>query len=153
MLPFVPLASMPPFAARRVWLIFNLAFLAIALYLISRITHFRFSAVWLIALCSYPALRSNILLGAVLPASLAMFSASAFCAFAAGMPVAGVITGCSAALKLYGAPFLLFFAAVKAKSGGPRHAARNARLILRRRFALRMARCRILRRASSFPAR
>ena len=113
MAPFLPLASMPPLAARRVWLIFNLAFLAIALHLISRITHFRFSAVWLIALCSYPALRSNILLGQYYLLLLAMFSALAFCLVRGWDAGAGVLTGCSAALKLYGAPFLLFFAAAK----------------------------------------
>jgi hypothetical protein len=113
MLPFLPVASMPPLAARRVWLIFNLAFLAAALYLISRITHFRFSAVWLIALCSYPALRSNVLLGQYYLLLLAMSSALAFCLVRGWDVGAGVISGCSAALKLYGAPFLLFFAAVR----------------------------------------
>jgi len=113
MLPFLPLASMPPLAARRVWLIFNLAFLALALYLISRITHFRLSAAWLIALCSYPALRSNILLGQYYLLLLAMLSAIAFCLVRGWTASAGVISGCSAALKLYGAPFLLFFAAIR----------------------------------------
>ena len=115
MLPFLPVASMPPLAARRVWLIFNLAFLATALCLISRVTGFRWSSAWLIALCSYPALRSNILLGQYYLLLLAMFSALAFCLFRGWDAGAGVLSGCSAALKLYGAPFLLFFAAAKRK--------------------------------------
>jgi len=113
MLPLLPLASLPPLAARRVWLIFNLAFLGLALYLISRITQFRLSTAWLIALCSYPALRSNILLGQYYLLVLAMLSASAFCLVRGWDASAGVISACSASLKLYGAPFLLFFAAIR----------------------------------------
>jgi hypothetical protein len=113
MLPFLAVASMPPLAARRVWVIFNLAFLATALYLISRVTGFRLSTVWLIALCSYPALRSNILLGQYYLLLLAMFSALAFCLVRGRDTAAGILSGCSAVLKLYGAPFLLFFAAAR----------------------------------------
>ena len=115
MLPLLPIASMPPLAARRIWLISNLAFLAIALCLISRITHFRLSVVWLIALCSYPALRSNILLGQYYLLLLVMLSAVPFCLVRGWNRSAGIISGCSAALKVYGAPFLLFFAAIKRK--------------------------------------
>lgn len=113
MLPFLPLASMPPSVARRIWLICNLAFLALSLYLISRITHFRFSAVWLIALCSWPALHSNILLGQYYLLLLVMLSAVAFCLVRGWNASAGAISGCAAALKLYGAPFLLFFPSIK----------------------------------------
>jgi hypothetical protein len=111
MLPLIPVSFLPPERARQVWLVLNILFLAVSLVLIARTTRLRFAAVWLIALCSYPALRSNLLSGQYYLLLLALLAFCAYCMDRGHDGMAGVAAGMAAALKLYGLPLALFFIA------------------------------------------
>ena len=63
MLPLIPLASLTPVNAKRAWLVLNLGFLSLTLWLFSRITKFSIARLWLIVFAGYAALRQNFWLG------------------------------------------------------------------------------------------
>src|SRR6202451_2914296 len=63
MLPFVPLTGLAPQTAKRIWLLFNLFFLVATVWLLSKVTRFRFETIWLLAFCGYFSLRTNFLYG------------------------------------------------------------------------------------------
>jgi hypothetical protein len=110
MLPIVPLAGLAPQTAKRIWLLFNLAFLAATIRLLSGATRFGVEMVALLAFSGWGSLHSNFLLGQyyvflLFLLTLAFYRMHRGQAFAAGFAL-----GIACALKLYGAPFLLYFA-------------------------------------------
>ena len=115
-LPLLPLASLAPVDAKRVWLVLNLGFLALTLWLFSRMTAFSVAQAWLIVFGGYLALRQNFWLGQYYVFLLAILTVAVWCLLrslqrpaAASFAIATLAT--AFALKLYGAPFFLFLAA------------------------------------------
>ncbi len=109
MVPLIPLSWLAPQNAKQVWLICNLIFLAISAALIGRITRLSAGTVLLIAFAGYLSLESNFVLGqyyifVLLFLTLGVWSLIRGRAFAGGFWM-GVIC----MLKLYSAPFFLYF--------------------------------------------
>ncbi len=111
MLPLLPLAALGPIEARRVWLILNLGFLALTLWLFSRMTAFSLAQAWLIVFGGYLALRQNFWLGQYYVFLLAILTIAAWSLLRSLDRPAGAAIAATFALKLYGAPFFLFLAA------------------------------------------
>lgn len=111
MLPMVPYAGFPPQQAKQIWLTINLAFLIATVWLLSRITKYSLETVWLLAFCGYFSLRTNFLFGQYYVFLLFLLTLAFYSLHRNKQLPAGILTGIAFALKLYGGPFLLYFAA------------------------------------------
>ena len=110
-LPLLPLAALRPVDAKRGWLVLNLGFLTLTLWLFSRMTTFSVAQAWLIVFGGYLALRQNFWLGQYYVFLLAILTIAAWCLLRSLERPAGAAIAATFALKLYGAPFFLFLAA------------------------------------------
>jgi hypothetical protein len=111
MLPLIPLAGLSPIDAKRVWLVLNLGFLTLTLWLSSRTTTFSVAQTWLIVFGGYLAMRQNFWLGQYYVFLLAILTIAAWCLLRSFERPAAAAIATTFALKLYGAPFFLFLAA------------------------------------------
>jgi hypothetical protein len=111
MLPLVPLTGLPPQHAKQIWLVLNLAFLLASVWLLSKVTKFSFASIWLLAFCGYFSLRTNFLYGQYYVFLLFLLTLAFYFLHRNKEGVSGATTGIAFALKLYGGPFLLYFAA------------------------------------------
>lgn len=109
MLPFVPLTYFAPLTAKRVWILLNCGFLGASLWLLSRVTRFRASHLALLAACGWDAWRANFAYGQYYV--FLLFLLILLYVFRARPGAAGALAGLGFALKLYTAPYLLWFAA------------------------------------------
>jgi glycosyl transferase family 87/WD40 repeat protein len=110
MLPLLPLASLDPQRAKQVWLIFGLLFFAASIWMLALLTKFRPAEVLSLALVAYGALSANFVLGQYYLLLLFLLTASAWCLLRGRPFFAGALLGLIFALRLYTAPFLLYFA-------------------------------------------
>jgi hypothetical protein len=110
MLPIVPLAGFVPQTAKRIWLLFNVVFLAATLLMLSRVTRFGVAPVALLAFAGWGSLYSNFLLGQYYVFLLFLLTLAFYCMHRGRARAGGVVMGIVCGLKLYGAPFLLYFA-------------------------------------------
>ena len=111
MIPFLPLAGLPPQRAKQVWLALELLFLGAAIWFLSRLTGFHYAEVFLLAMLARGALSGNLALGQYYLFLLLLLSAAAWCILRGRQFSGGVLIGVIFALKLYTAPFLIYFAA------------------------------------------
>jgi hypothetical protein len=111
MLPLVPVAGFPAQTAKRIWLSVNLIFLIGGVWLLSRITSFRFEHIALILFAGYGTLQSNFLLGQYYIFLFFLLTLAFYFLQQKQWALSGAICGAVFALKLYGAPFLVYFAA------------------------------------------
>jgi hypothetical protein len=109
MLPIVPLAAFAPQPAKRIWLLFNLAFLAATLRILSRITRFSMAQVALLAFAGWGSLDSNFVLGQYYVFLLFLLTVAFYWMHRGHAFAAGLVMGVACGLKLYGAPFLVYF--------------------------------------------
>jgi hypothetical protein len=111
MLPLVPMAGFPAQTAKRIWLSLSLGFLVATVWLLSRITKFRFEHISLILFAGYGTLQSNFHLGQYYAFLLFLLTLAFYCLERQRPMASGILCGAAFALKLYGAPFLLYFIA------------------------------------------
>jgi hypothetical protein len=109
MLPLVGLARFAPLRAKQIWLLCNLGFLAMIVWLLSRMTRFRIEQVWLLAFCGYFSLRINFLYGQYYVFLLFLLTLAFYCLNRENQILSGALAGLAFGLKLYGGPFLLYF--------------------------------------------
>jgi hypothetical protein len=110
MLPMVPLAGYAPQTAKRIWLVSNLVFLGLTVWLLSRVTRFRFETIWLLMFCGYFSLRTTFLYGQYYVFLLFLLTLAFYLLHRKNHLLGGCITGLAFGLKLYGGPFLPYFA-------------------------------------------
>jgi Glycosyltransferase family 87/WD40-like Beta Propeller Repeat len=110
-LPILALTRFAPQTAKRIWLIFNLGFLWASVWLLSRMTRFRAETIWLLAFCGYFSLRNNFRYGQYYIFLLFLLTLAFYFLDRKSYALGGFLTGIAFALKLYGGPFLLYFAA------------------------------------------
>lgn len=111
MLPMVPIAEYSPQTAKRIWLAVNLVFLAATVWLLSRMTLFKPTEITLLALAGYGSLHINLLLGQYYIFLLFLLTLAFYCIHRKHSLSGGFLLGVAFALKLYGGPFILYFAA------------------------------------------
>lgn len=108
--PVLPLATMPPLQAKRMWLIANLGLLIGSVYFLHRVTELGWRRVALITLLCILPLEMNFWLGQYYILLLVLICASYYC-FQSGHPfTAGTIMSIAASLKLFPFLFVLLFA-------------------------------------------
>ncbi len=106
-LPIAPLAALPPLAAKRVWLILSLFFMALSVWALQRVTTLGWRRVSLLSLLCIIPLHSNFLLGQFYVLVLLLICV-AYYASRSGQPfVSGLLLAIAAMLKLFPALFLL----------------------------------------------
>ncbi|HEY7098522.1 MAG TPA: glycosyltransferase 87 family protein [Terriglobales bacterium] len=109
MLPMVGLTAFPPQGAKRIWLLFNLGFLALTIWAVSRVSFLRWELVALLALCGYGSLNTNFLYGQYYVFLLFLLTFTFFLLQRNSASAGGFLAGVAFGLKLYGGPYLLMF--------------------------------------------
>lgn len=109
MLPFMPLSGLPAQSAKQVWLALNLVFLGLTALLLARLMNGMTAGILLIALAGYPSLASNFLLGQYYVFLLLLLTLGVWSLLRGRAFTGGLAMGAICMLKLYSAPFLLFF--------------------------------------------
>jgi hypothetical protein len=109
MLPFLPIAGLPPQQAKHVWLSVNALLLAATIVLLASVSGLAYRWIFAILLAGYGSLHSNFVLGQYYVLLAFLLTLSAWCFFRAREKSAGALLGILLALKLYSAPFALFF--------------------------------------------
>jgi hypothetical protein len=111
MLPMVGLAGFPPQTAKRIWLLLSLGMLAAAVWLLSRVSRFSIEQVALLAFCGIGSLHTNFLFGQYYVFLLFLLTFAWYCLYRNHAYSSGLFCGVAFGLKLYGGPFVLYFAA------------------------------------------
>ncbi|MGB7849098.1 MAG: glycosyltransferase 87 family protein [Candidatus Acidiferrum sp.] len=111
MIPMVPLTGFTAQAAKQIWLIFDLVFLGATVWLLSRVTRFSPDTIWLLVFCGYFSLWTNFLYGQYYIFLLFLLTLAFYFLDRNNHSACGLFAGIAFALKLYGGPFLLYFAA------------------------------------------
>jgi Glycosyltransferase family 87/WD40-like Beta Propeller Repeat len=108
-LPMLPLALLPPLEAKRVWLILNLDFLALALWILHRVTRLPWRRILLLSfLCILP-LRENFLFGQYYLLILLLICIAYYAFLRGHRFTCGVALAAAASLKIFPAFFLILF--------------------------------------------
>jgi hypothetical protein len=105
----VPLTWLPPLAAKRVWLVFNLLLLLGVLHLLRYLTRLPYRRIALVTLLAIVPLRTNFQFGQQHLVVLFLMTLAAWAYFRGRPTWSGVLLALAAALKLYPALFALFF--------------------------------------------
>ena len=111
MLPMMGFTTLGPQTAKQIWLVLNLGFLAATVFLLSRVTRFRFEQVALLAFLGYYSLYLNFLYGQYYVFLLFLLTLTYFFLHRGNGWASSTVAGIAFGLKLYGGPFLLYFAA------------------------------------------
>jgi Glycosyltransferase family 87/WD40-like Beta Propeller Repeat len=111
MLPIVPLAGFPVQTAKRIWLVLNLIFLTVTLWMLSRITRIQMEYIAILMFLGYGSLSSNFRLGQYYVFLLFLLTLAFYCLDRGKSAKSGFLCGVAFGLKLYGGPFLLYFLA------------------------------------------
>lgn len=110
MLPMTALAALKVQAAKRVWLLANLAFLGATVWLLSRLTSFTASQLVLVAFAGYGSVHANFLLGQYYVFLLFLLVLGFYYLRRRQQERAGFLCGIAFGLKLYGGPLIAYFA-------------------------------------------
>jgi Glycosyltransferase family 87/WD40-like Beta Propeller Repeat len=107
--PMLPLALLPALEAKRVWLVLNLGFLALALCTLRRTTQLSWRRLLLFTfLCILP-LRENFLFGQYYVVILLLICAAYYAACRGHRFTSGALLAAAASLKIFPAFFLILF--------------------------------------------
>jgi hypothetical protein len=107
--PMLPLALLPPLEAKRVWLILNLGFLALALWILHRVTRLGWRRILLLSfLCILP-LRENFLFGQYYLLILLLICLAYYAFLRGHRFTCGAVLAGAASLKIFPAFFLILF--------------------------------------------
>jgi hypothetical protein len=107
--PMLPLALLPALEAKRVWLVLNLGFLALALWMLRRTTRLSWRRLLLLTfLCILP-LRENFLFGQYYVVILLIICAAYYTACRGHRFTSGALLAAAASLKIFPAFFLILF--------------------------------------------
>jgi len=108
-LPVLPLTSLSPLTAKRVWLVLNLGFLGLALWSLHGVTRLSWRRLLLLSLMCVAPLRANFLFGQYYVLVLLLVCV-AYRASNRGHPfTSGMLLAAAGMLKLFPALFLLLF--------------------------------------------
>jgi hypothetical protein len=109
MLPFVPLTAFAPQRAKQIWLVLEVILLAASVLLLARTSRLPKLEVLVLSLLAYSSLSSNFQLGQYYILILFLLVSSFYCLLHRREYSGGALLGLIFALKLYTAPFALYF--------------------------------------------
>ena len=107
--PFLPLAKLPPQKAKQVWLVLELVFLAGSVWLLAQCAELGILNVLVLALLAYTSIATNLLLGQYYIFLLLLLCGAIFARTRGHEFTSGALLGMIFSLKLYAAPFALYF--------------------------------------------
>jgi hypothetical protein len=107
--PILPLTGLTPLAAKRVWLIVNLGFLALALWMLHCVTSLSWRQLILISLLCIVPLRANFLFGQYYVLILLLICGAYYASCLGRRFTAGGVLAAAATLKLFPVLFLIPF--------------------------------------------
>jgi len=110
-LPMVGFARMPVQWAKRAWLICNLVFLALTVWMLSRVGELRWEAAWLAVWIGFLSLCANFVLGQYYVFLLFLLTAAFYLLWKRAAFGSGLMAGVAFGLKLYGGPYVIYFLA------------------------------------------
>jgi hypothetical protein len=108
-LPIVPLSSLSPLLANRVWLVISLGLLLPTGVLLKTSTSLTWRRIGVLTFLAVAPLHNNFLLGQVHVLMLLLLALAAWLYFREWHFLSGITVATAAALKIYPALFLLFF--------------------------------------------
>lgn len=109
MLPVEPLASLPPLAAKRLWLIANLVLLGLVILLLNQMSKLGLRRIMLLTFLALDPLSTNFLYGQMHLLVLFLLTVAAWAYFRGLSATSGVALAAASALKIYPALFLFYF--------------------------------------------
>lgn len=107
--PMLPLTQLPALEAKRVWLVLNLGFLALSLWLLHCVTQLSWRRLLLLAFCCVDPLRQNFLFGQYYIFILLLLCLAYYAHCRGRRFASGTVLGAAASLKIFPALFLLLF--------------------------------------------
>jgi hypothetical protein len=108
-LSLVPFTTLKPLAAKRVWLVLNLIFLVISLWMLHRVTSLTWRRLGLISLLCILPLHIDFLFGRHYVLILMLISGAYYASSLDRQRIAGALLGTAAAMKLFPALFVILF--------------------------------------------
>jgi len=108
-LSLVPFTMLRPLAAKRAWLVLNLVFLALCLWLLGRVTSLSWRRLGLISLLCVLPLHIDFLFGRHYVLILLLICVAYYASCLGRQRTCGVILSAAAALKLFPALFVILF--------------------------------------------
>src|SRR5208282_3317479 len=108
-LPIVPLAGLPPLAAKRVWLVINGGLLALSALLLTQITRLGWRRILIVIFLAVEPLSKNFLFGQMHLLVFFLLVAAVWLVRRQHPVAGGISVAMAAGLKLYPAIFLVFF--------------------------------------------
>jgi hypothetical protein len=110
LMPFLPLSGLKPQSAKQIWLLLNLIFLGISVVLLARLAQVSAGVILLIAFAGYLPLDANFLLGQYYVFILFLLTLGVWSLLQRRDFTGGFLMGVICMLKLYTAPFIVYFA-------------------------------------------
>ncbi len=104
-------AGQPLQQAKRMWLAINLVLLITTLWILSRVTRFRWEQLLLLALCGFRSLAPNFVYGQYYVFLLFLMTVTFYWLDRNRPAAGGLLAGVTFGLKLYTGPLILFFIA------------------------------------------
>jgi hypothetical protein len=109
-LAVAPWSSLPPLEAKHRWILLNLAFLPLIAFLFVRMTKLGWERVALLMFLAFIPLRNNFLFGQMHLVVLFLLTLAAWLFFRDSRLLSGISLAMAAALKIFPALFLIYFA-------------------------------------------
>src|SRR5579863_491976 len=107
--PLLPLGSLPSLDAKRVWLVFDLALMALSLGMLRRVTDLPWRRLLLLTFLCFVPLRDNFLYGQYYVVILALLCGAYYAACRGHRFTSGAILALAGWLKIFPAFFLILF--------------------------------------------
>jgi len=108
-LSLVPFTTLKPLAAKRVWLVLNLIFLVISLWMLRRVTSLTWRRLGLISLLCILPLHIDFLFGRHYVLILMLICGAYYASSLDRQRIAGALLGTAAAMKLFPVLFVILF--------------------------------------------
>jgi len=109
LLPVLPLSSLPALEAKHFWLVANLLFLSLAVYLLRRMTGLGVRRILIITFLALVPLRTNFLFGQEHVLVFLLLTLAAWLYLDGRQSTSGAVLALASALKVYPALFLIYF--------------------------------------------
>jgi hypothetical protein len=109
-LAVAPWSSLPPLEAKRRWLILNLALLLLTAFLLTRFTKLGWERIALLIFLTFIPLRDEFLFGQMHLVVLLLLTLAAWLFFRDSQILSGISLAIAAALKIFPALFVIYFA-------------------------------------------
>jgi Tol biopolymer transport system component len=107
--PMLPLATLQPLAAKRLWLSLNVMLLLLALWILHRVTNLSWRRIFLVSFLCITPLQTNFICGQYYVIILVLICGAYYASLSNHRFTSGLLLSAAASLKLFPALFLILF--------------------------------------------